>query len=140
MSKILNIALKEQGVKEVRGESHNPRILQYAKDIGQSWVQDDETAWCSIFINWCALKAGVQRSGKLNARSWLHTGKIVSIGDQRPGDIIIFWRESINSWKGHVAIYLFEDEFYYYVLGGNQGNMVKVAAYAKSRLLDFRRI
>ena len=140
MSKLLNIALREQGVREVKGEVHNPRILQYAKDIGQSWVQDDETAWCSIFINWCALKAGVQRSGKLNARSWLKVGIVIRIGDQKPGDVVIFWRGSKFSWKGHVALYIGEDNDYYYVLGGNQGNMVKVAAYAKTRLLGFRRI
>ncbi len=140
MSKILDIALNEQGVSEVRGEDHNPRILQYAKDIRQSWVQDDETAWCSIFINWCALKAGCKRSGKLNARSWLEVGRSINIGDQKPGDVVIFWRESENSWKGHVALYVGKDDHYYYVLGGNQGNMVKVAAYAKSRLLGFRRV
>lgn len=140
MSKILDIALNEQGVSEVRGESHNPRIIQYAKDIGQSWVQDDETAWCSIFVNWCALKSGCEMSGKLNARSWLDVGEKIEQGNQEPGDVAIFWRGSKDSWKGHVAIYQYEDEDYYYVLGGNQGNMVKVAAYAKSRLLGFRRV
>lgn len=140
MRKILKIALSQQGVKEIPGEADNPIILQYAKDIGHSWVQDDETAWCSIFVNWCALKSGCEMSGKLNARSWLDVGDTIEQGNQLPGDVAIFWRGSKDSWKGHVAIYQYEDDDYYYVLGGNQGNSVKISAYAKSRFLGFRRI
>lgn len=140
MSKILDIALNEQGVREYKGLSHNPRILQYSKDIGVKWVQSDETAWCSIFINWCAKQVGADRSMKLNARSWLTIGSKIEEGKQLSGDVAIFWRESVESWKGHVALYVGEDAYNYYVVGGNQDNMVRVSGYPKSRLLEFRRL
>ena len=124
---LLNIALGEYGVREIRGAKHNPRILEYFKEIGHEWVKDDETAWCSAFINWCALKAGVERSGKLNARSWMDIGKEVS--KPKIGDLVIFWRESPASWKGHVAIYINSTEKAVFVLGGNQNNSVNIQSY-----------
>lgn len=138
MKKLLKVALKEQGVTEIVGEKHTPRILEYFAYTGHKWVKDDETAWCSAFANFCAKMAGLAYSGKLDARSWLKVGEAVEVGRQLPGDIVVFWRGSPDGWKGHVAIYQYEDNDYYYVLGGNQGNMVKVSGYAKKRLLGFR--
>jgi hypothetical protein len=50
------LACKHYGLKEIRGEEHNPVILKFFKEIGHSWVQDDETAWCAAFVNYCCLK------------------------------------------------------------------------------------
>lgn len=136
-TKILDIALNEIGVKEIVGKQHNPRVLNYFSEIGHSWVKDDETAWCSAFANWVHLKAGVEKSGKLNARSWLNVG--VQISNPVKGDIVVFWRESPNSWKGHVAFFIRETPNWIYVLGGNQNNQVKISAYPKQRLLQYRR-
>ncbi len=137
---ILNVALSQYGVKETVGGQHNATILNYFKEIGHSWVKDDETAWCSAFANWVALKACTERSGALNARSWLETGTPVS--DPIPGDVAIFWRGTPDSWKGHVAFFINYDEDgqHINVLGGNQGNMVQITGYDKGRLLGFRRL
>ncbi len=134
------MALLQYGVKEIIGVKHNPTIVKYSHDIGYKGVVDDETAWCSIFINWCAMKVGLERSGKLNARSWLDVGE--EIKTPQPGDIVIFWRGDPSSWKGHVAIFInySEDKKFIYCLGGNQQNQVKVSAYAADRLLSFRRL
>ena len=59
------------GLTEIPGEQHNPQILTFFQDIGHSWVQDDETAWCSAFVNWVALKCGCERSYKLDARRYM---------------------------------------------------------------------
>lgn len=134
-TRILDIALNEIGVKEIVGKKHNPRVLQYFADIGHSWVKDDETAWCSAFANYVHKQAGVERSGKLNARSWLKIGQKTSYPQK--GDIVVFWRESPSSWKGHVAFFIRESSKYIYVLGGNQGNEVKIARYPKNRLLAY---
>lgn len=144
---LIEIALGEYAVEEIPGEEDNPRILQYFAEIGHQWVKDDETAWCSAFVNWVATKAGYERSNKLNARSWLDIGVEITggaykyVGDLvHIGDVLIFWRESKDSWKGHVGFYINEDEDYYYVLGGNQGNKVQISKYPKSRLLGIRRL
>ena len=74
MDEILKIAVPELGQKEIPGQQYNRRIVDYAHEAGFTWVNDDETPWCSIFINWVAKKTGLQTSDKLNARSWLLVG------------------------------------------------------------------
>lgn len=135
---LLETALSQFGVKEIPGKNHNPVIVQYSHDIGYGGIIDDETAWCSIFMNWCALKAGLERSKKLNARSWLNFGE--EIKDAMTGDVVIYWRGEKDGWKGHVGVYISEDETNIYTLGGNQGNMVKIAPYNKARVLGYRRL
>lgn len=141
MDKILKIAITELGQKEIKGPEHNPTIVNYAKEAGFKWINDDETPWCSIFVNWVAKKAGLQTSNQLNARSWLQVG--VNVNDApEPGDIVIFWRDKPESWKGHVGFFFgySKDGKRVYCLGGNQGNQVSVSAYSKDNILGFRRI
>ena len=128
-------ASKYYGLKEIPGEQNNPFILGWFQDIGYSWVQTDETAWCSCFINWLAWRLGLERSGKLDARSWLKVGKEVL--NPELGHLVILWRESITSWKGHVGLYSGQDEDFIYILGGNQSNMVKTSEYPQERLLTY---
>lgn len=139
-SRLIQTAAAEIGVKEIAGEDHNERILQYARDIGHTWIEDDETPWCSIFMNWVAMEVGAKRSRRGNARSWLNVG--TSVSDPEPGDVVVFWRGSPDSHKGHVGIYMgfSEDRSRIYVLGGNQRDQVGITAYASERLLGFRRI
>jgi len=135
---ISEIALSQIGIKEIVGKEHNSEVLKYFNETGHKWVKDDETAWCSAFINWVAFKADKPRSFKLNARSWLTVGKKVEV--PKTGDIVILWRESPESWKGHVGIYCRETKNYIYILGGNQGNSVSIKAYQKRQLLEYRRL
>lgn len=139
MSTILDIALSQYGVKEIPGREHNPVILNYFEEIGHRWVKSDETAWCSAFANWVALKGGYQRSDKLNARSWLTTG--ITVQQPLPGDIVVFWREHPSSWKGHVSFFVNYDhnKSHLYCLGGNQDDMVCIKPYPVYKLLGFRR-
>lgn len=133
------IALKEYGVTEIPGTAHNPRILTYVKEAGFTEM-NDETAWCSIFMNWVAKKCGLERSKKENARSWLQVGENVTT--PQLGDVVVFWRVSPTSWEGHVSIFisLSEDKKFINVLGGNQDNHVCIKAYPVSQLLGYRRL
>lgn len=141
MDEILKIAVPELGQKEISGPEHNPTIVNYAKEAGFTWINDDETPWCSIFVNWVAKKAGLPTSNKLNARSWLLEGQVVD-NTPEPGDLVIFWREKPQSWKGHVGIFFgfSADGKRVYCLGGNQGNQVSVSAYLRDTALGFRRL
>ena len=138
-SEIISIALDEIGIKEVAGKKDNPEVLKYFNDIGFDGAKlKDETAWCSAFVNWVAQEANLNGTGKLNARSWLNVGTEVTIPEK--GDVVVFWREKKQSWKGHVAFFIRETESFIYVLGGNQNNQVKISAYPKNRLLGYRRL
>ncbi|QKX05369.1 TIGR02594 family protein [Aquimarina sp. TRL1] len=141
MRKTIPIALAEYGVTEHKGATyHNPRILQYFKETGHLWVVGDQTAWCSCFASWVAKKAGYNYSRKLTARSWLSIGQATYI--PVVGDIVVFWREHLSSWKGHVGFYInhSRNRNYIYCLGGNQNNSVCIKAYPVKRLLGFRQI
>lgn len=136
--RLRRIAESQLGVEEYAGTEHNPRILAYAKQIGYGGIAVDETAWCSIFANWCAMRASLPYSGKLNARSWLEVGQPVE--DPEPGDVVVFWRGNPNSWEGHVALIDSMGDGVINVLGGNQSNRVCVLAYQSARLIGYRRL
>jgi len=136
--KALKIALSQFGIKETVGKLHNKEVLKYFLETGHDWVRDDETAWCSAFVNWVCMKAELAKSGKLNARSWLTVGEKAT--EPKLGDIVVFWRSSPSSWKGHVGFFIRETKNWVYVLGGNQNNSVNIKAYPKNRLLQYRRL
>jgi len=140
MGTLIHIASREIGTKEIAGAQHNPRIVNYAKEAGFTYVNDDETPWCSFFMNWVAKKAELESTGKGNARSWLNVG--IPVVNPEPGDVVIFWRESPNSYKGHVGVFMgySQDHSRIYTLGGNQNNQVGETAYSTSQLLGFRRL
>jgi uncharacterized protein (TIGR02594 family) len=141
MDKLLKIIVAELGQKEISGPVNNPTIVNYAKEAGFTWVNDDETPWCSIFANWAAKKAGLKGSGKENARSWLLTGTDVDTAPE-PGDVVVFWRVKPDAWEGHVGFYFgfSADGTRVYCLGGNQGNQVSLTALPKDQVLGFRRL
>lgn len=140
MDKIIQVATKELGISEITGPNHNERILQYSDEIGISWINDDETPWCSVFMNWVAMKCSVKRSRSAAARSWLNVG--FSVENPEPGDIVVYWRGNPNSHQGHVGIFFgySSDKSRVYTLGGNQNNSVSISAYPAERVLDFRRL
>jgi len=136
MQEILIEILKNYGLKEIVGSQHNPEILAMFAEIGYDWVKDDETAWCSACLNYFCKKLGYERSGKLDARSWLKLP--VKVLKPNVGDIVVLWRESPDSWKGHVGLFINWDEKNIWVLGGNQGGEIKISAYPRERVLGFR--
>lgn len=140
MEQLLKIAFGELGTEEIVGDKHNPEVLKYAKETKITGITTDEIAWCSTFVNWVAIKAGLQYTGKANARSWLNVG--TKITTPEPGDIVVFWRESPQSWKGHVGIFLgvSTDKKRVYCIGGNQGNRVSVSAYRLENVLSYQRL
>lgn len=140
MEQLLKIAFNELGTEEIVGDKDNPEVLKYAKDTGIKGIFSDEIPWCSTFVNWVAWKAGLQYSKKANARSWLNVGQKVT--SPEPGDVVVFWRESPQSWKGHVGFFLgvSPDRKRVYCLGGNQGNRVSVSAYRLNTVLSYQRL
>lgn len=142
MKTLLETATAEIGVKERPGARHNARVVQYAKEAGFDEINDDETPWCSIFMNWVAYKSNMERSKSMLARSWQKVGEEIPIFGAKKGDVVVFWRGSSDSWQGHVGIYLgmTADKQKIMTLGGNQSNQVSIANYPLSQLLSVRRL
>jgi len=129
---------KYWGEKEVKGEDDNPAILDMFYNLGFDGSElKDETSWCAAFVNHCLKETGYMHTGKLNARSFLDLPGPVDTPEI--GDIVIFWRESPESWKGHVGFVIRVRRGWVYVLGGNQRNEVCIIAMQESRVLGYRK-
>lgn len=157
MNRLLEIALSQYGQKEIAGKKDNLTIVGYAKEAGHAWVNDDETPWCSIFMDWVCMKAGVERTHKANARSWLDVGidplppagTSPQVGEERTapktGDVVVLKRGT-NPNSGHVGIYINQVDTepgkmeFIRVLGGNQGNEVKISVFNKKDILGYRKL
>ena len=139
MNEILHDMLANYGLTEVDGPKSNEKILEFFREIGYDWVTDDSTtAWCSAVLNYFAKVRGYERSGRLDARSWLKVGELIL--EPELGDVVVFWRGKPDGWEGHVGLYINSNLNYIYVLGGNQSNAINVMAYPRERLLGYRRL
>ena len=138
-TKIINLTKSLESAKIKQNDADNKHTKHVKKNYSFDGAKlKDETAWCSAFVNWVAKTAGHEYTGKLTARSWLSVGE--STNSPSPGDVVVLWRESPNSWKGHVGFFIKETNRFVYLLGGNQRNSVCIKAYSKNRILDFKRL
>lgn len=136
------------GVVEVAGSGDNPRIVEYHRTttLPDHLAAEDETAWCSSFVNFCVQRAGYQGTRSARARSWLRWGVGVSIVEPPLGAIAVMKRGGANQpgpevidAQGHVGFFVgFPEPGRVAFLGGNQSNAVNVSTYPAERLLGFR--
>lgn len=121
--------MKWYGVSEITGSIHNPTIVGWFSELGYPEIKDDETSWCSLAINIMAKRAGLEFSGKLDARSWMHVG--TEINDPKIGHVVVFYRNELTGWQGHVGLFggFSLDGKQILTLGGNQGNQICIRAY-----------
>ena len=137
---LIQFASKYYGLADIEGKINNKQILIFFRETGHQNIKDDETSWCSVFVSYCVkeLKGNYPKSA--TARSWLDKG--VKVNQPNPGDLVIFWRDSPNSWKGHVGIFLgFDKETKTVItLGGNQDDRVKIKKYPINQVLGYRRV
>ena len=130
----LEVATGEIGVEEVPGPGDNPRVIEYHQTTTLK-ATDDSVAWCSSFVNWCMKQAGITGTGSAAARSWLNWGK--KLDNPRNGCIAVLKRGN-NPKNGHVAFYVGDGNSSIRLLGGNQGDQVKVTTFPKSMVLSYR--
>ena len=122
-----DIAVQEKGVKEIRGRVDNPRIVEYHQTTTFR-ATDDETPWCSAFVNWCMQQADIKGTNSASSRSWRNWGE--RLREPRKGCIVCF--------NGHVGFYDSDRGRKIMILGGNQSNQVNIIPYSKSRVLTYR--
>ncbi len=123
-------------------ETEDNRVLSsFFRRFAGERINPEETSWCAAMVNSVLEATGRKGSGSLTARSLLNVGKKAETPEE--GDIAVFWRESKDSWKGHVGFYAGEETKdgveYIRVLGGNQNDSVSIGLYRKDRLLGYRR-
>lgn len=142
-----DVARRFLGVREVPGVASNPLVLAMLR-LDQDWPADDSVPWCSAFTNFVAWLLGLERSRSLAARSWLTVGTPVPLEAAVRGDVVVLTRgagkqpgpEVTSGAPGHVGFFDRLEGDRVYLLGGNQGNAVTVAPFARSRVLGVRRL
>lgn len=141
-----DLAQRFTGIKEVGGNVDNPQIMAMLK-LDNDWPSEDEVPWCSAFVNYICWLARLPRSKDLRARSWLNIGIGIQLDQAEPGDIIVIKRgkgdqpgPENTTAQGHVAFYAGISGNLIEMLGGNQGDTVKISRYPRDRLLGVRRL
>jgi len=131
----MEFALREYGIREISSRGRTVNVTAYLKATGVG-RSNDETPWCSAFVNWCMLMAGFPGTKQASARSWLDWGQ--SLNFPVYGCICILWRGSRNGSLGHVGFFVgfYGDSLL--LLGGNQGHAVSVRPYPKERIIGLR--
>jgi uncharacterized protein (TIGR02594 family) len=130
-------ARRLMGMREGEGALDNPTILNWAGDLGITYTHDD-IPWCGLFVSHCigaTLPDEPLPAGPLGARNWQAFGRPAEPG---LGAVMVFWRESVQGFKGHVGFYIGEDAQAFHILGGNQSDSVCVARVRRDRLLQAR--
>ncbi|MBL8905432.1 MAG: TIGR02594 family protein [Rhizobiales bacterium] len=130
-------ALRLIGVKEDTSSGSNPVIIGWGKKLSIAYG-NDEIPWCGLFVAHCVgsqLPDEALPNNPLGARNW---SKLGIECEPQLGAVLVFWRESKASGKGHVGFYVAEDSTAYHVLGGNQSNAVNVKRVGKDRFLNAR--
>ncbi len=125
------------GTQEVAGSGNNPVIMDFAENLDIDYAGDD-IPWCGLFVAHCigaTMPFEGLPNGPLGARNWLKFGEACT---PQLGAVVVFWRESPTSWKGHVGFYAGEDSTHVHCLGGNQSNAVNIRRFPRARVLGAR--
>ncbi len=131
----IKIAEGELGVKENTSKTeHNPRVMEYHATTGIT--NNDETPWCSSFVNWVMRKAGQGGTDSAMAVSWKKYGK--DVGKAAYGAIaVIDWDGPGPGWKGHVGFIVGKKGNNLLILGGNQSNAVNIKSFGTSKIVAY---
>ena len=129
------------GLTETPGSASNPKVVEMAERIGDRWPRQEDYAalytgddipWCGVCVGYCISESGIEPVfGDVDVERWMWAlawadwPESYRLSKPKLGCIVVL--------DGHVT--LFESDRgdgYYNCRGGNQGDTVKVSAYAKS--------
>jgi len=127
---------------------NHPLISWWLSLCGFSMTTPDEVAWCSAFVNGIAWELRRPRSKSAAARSWLRVGTPIALEEARAeDDVVILSRGAgvqpgpdVLEAPGHVGLFAGLEGDRVLVLGGNQGDGVSLAPFARARVLGIRRL
>lgn len=129
----LAVARRFIGVREIKGPSHNSKILEWWKAIKRGGIKTDEVPWCAAFVGAMLEDAGIKSSRFESAKSYLDWG--VKLAAPALGCIVVFTRDG----GGHVGFVVGQDsKGSLMVLGGNQSDEVNIRAFGRERVAGYR--
>jgi uncharacterized protein (TIGR02594 family) len=127
----IGVAESQLGTKEIKGKKHNPVVLQYHATTTLK-ATDDETPWCSSFVNWVMQQSGRQGTNSAMALSWKSWGQ--KLTKPAYGSIAVFdWGGN----KGHVGFIVGKSGDNLIILGGNQKNEVNKTSFSANKVIAY---
>jgi len=136
-TELFNKAMSYYGLKETIDGVYNQEVMNILNNVSDLQIKKN-LPWCAAFVNHILKECGYNYSRELTARNLLKIGR--SVKEPKLGDIVVLWRGSKDSWRGHTGFFVSEVGNVIYILGGNQSNMVCIKAYSKKQLLSYRSI
>lgn len=133
----LKVGRSYLGLKEYRGNRHNPKILEWWQLIRMPFT-DDETAWCAGYVGGVLEECGIRSTRSAAAKSYHYTGWGQVLDGPCVGAVVVFWRKTPNGPYGHVGFVVGRDRFgNLMVLGGNQGDAVSIKPFNLERVKSY---
>lgn len=137
MSSVVDIAERYDGLTERGNRSQLAQLFADSLDIS---IDPRRTAWCAAFVNSVLAQAGKPTSGSIESISFIAWGHAVK--SPEGGDVVVMKGVSRRS-PTHVGFFvgsaLVNGRTYYKILGGNQGNMVRVSWFPAAKVIAIRR-
>lgn len=131
------------GAGEVGGDNRGPWVKKYLTPANLP----EGDSWCASFVSWCFLQASGEdlhampfaycpgARGLLQefkAKGWAYPPN--SDYRPQPGDLVVWWREKLEGWKGHVGIVHQLQDGMLYTIEGNKSPRVQGFSYVFSRM------
>ena len=141
----LKIAIDEMnaGATEIGGNNCGPWVKKYLDPAGLK----EGNSWCASFVSWCYLQACGNDKNKMpftycpgarallkefRNKGWDYPPK--STYQPQPGDIVVWWREKLQGWLGHVGLVHQLKDGMLYTIEGNRSPRVQGFSYVFSRM------
>lgn len=126
------------GAGEVGGNNRGPFVKKYLNGI-----VSEGNPWCAGFLSFCFAQhpAGMPFPYTVGARNILQHFKKKDWAQApnsgyspTPGDVVVWWRESMPSGKGHVGLVHQLRDGFLYTIEGNKSPNVQGFSYVFSRM------
>lgn len=118
-------------------ESRNhTELWNWLKSDGSSVGDPDRIPWCGDAVETALRRWNpgyVVPNNPYLAANW-NKDQYGESCEAFVGAIVVFWRGSPSSWKGHIGFIVGGNRSNWYVLGGNQGDSVTITPISKGRV------
>lgn len=126
------------GAAESGGNNRGPWVRKYLNELAP-----EGSNWCAAFVSWCYAQnaAGMPFTytvgaramlGEFKRKGWSHPPK--NGYEPKPGDIVVWWRERLAGWRGHVGLVHQVRDGMLYTIEGNKSSKVQGFSYVLSRM------
>lgn len=130
--KWFDYAESKVGTHEVPGTHHDEFILACHQTTTLK-AKDDETPWCSSFVNKCMIEGGETGTNSAAAASWREWGVPCS---GKLGAVVVIRQKQTGTDKStgsasgfHVGFFVKQEGDRIFLLGGNQSDQVKISSF-----------